>query len=235
MKDRKKLNALKCAFPKTVPILTGFLFLGASYGVYMRSLGFSFLYPTLMALTVFGGSLEFVAADLLTGAFQPLSTFAAALMIQARHLFYGVSMLDKYKNTGLKKPYLIFGLCDESFSVNYTAEAPAGVDRGWFMFFVTLLNQLYWVTGAALGGLLGEFLPFSVKGIEFVMTAMFTVIFIDQWKKETQHISSLTGLGVTLLSLALFGADRFLLPAMAGILAVLTVFRRPIERAGDAR
>lgn len=151
-----KRRALKAAFPYTLPILAGFAFLGLAYGILMHSKGFSFLWPMLMSMTIFAGSMEFVAADLLCSAFHPLYAFFLTLMVNARHLFYGISMLDKFKGTGLKKWYLIFGMCDESFSINQSVEPPEGVDRGWFMFFVTLLNQGYWVLGATLGGLLGN-------------------------------------------------------------------------------
>lgn len=230
--DWKK--ALKCAFPHTLPILAGFLFLGITYGIYMNVSGFSFWYPMLMSITIFAGSMEFVAVNLLLGAFDPLQALAMTLMINARHLFYGISMLDKYRGTGWKKWYLIFGMCDESFSVNYTAQVPEDVDRGWFMFFVTLLNQLYWVTGATLGGIFGSFLHFNTEGLDFVMTAMFVVIFLNQWLKEKNHASSLLGLGLSLLCLIAFGADNFILPAMAAILAALTLLRRPLEKGGRA-
>ena len=144
---KSKLAALKAAFPATVPILAGFLFLGMTYGIYAHTLGFNFLYPLLMSLTIFAGSMEFVTVNMLLGAFDPFSAFLMALMINARHLFYGIAMLDKFKGTGLKKIYLIYGMCDETFSVNYITDVPKGIDRGWFMFFVTLLNQLYWVAG----------------------------------------------------------------------------------------
>ena len=143
-------KALKSAFPYTVPIFAGFLFLGMTYGIYMNVSGFSFWYPMFMSLTIFAGSAEFVAVNLLLGPFRPFQALAMTLMLNARHLFYGISMLDKYRGTGLKKIYLIFGMCDESFSINCTAEIPEDVDRGLFMFFVTLLNHLYWFSGAAL-------------------------------------------------------------------------------------
>lgn len=151
-------------------------------------------------------------------------------MINARHLFYGISMLDKYRKTGWKKPYLIFGMCDESFSINYTAEIPEDIDRGWFMFFVTLLNHLYWFSGATLGGIFGSLIHFNTEGLDFVMTAMFVVIFMEQWMKEKRHESALVGLGVSLVCLILFGADHFIIPTMLAILAVLTFLRKPLER-----
>lgn len=233
-KDIKK-RALKAAFPYTVPIMTGFLFLGTAYGIYMNVLGFPAVYPIIMSLTIFAGSMEFMTANLLLGAFDPLNGLILTLMVNARHLFYGISMLDKYKNTGWKKFYLIFGMCDESFSVNLTADIPEGIDKGWFMFFVTLLNHLYWFTGAALGGLFGGLLEFNAEGLEFVMTALLVVIFLNQWMKEKQHYSSLVGVTATILCLVLFGSSDFLIPAMVLILAVLTIFRDPIERAGESQ
>lgn len=224
-----KTRALKAAFPHTIPILTGFLFLGFTYGVFMTDLGFSFVYPMVMSLTIFAGSMEFVAGNLLLGAFRPLEAFFMTLMINARHIFYGLAMLDKFKGTGRKRFYLIFGMCDESFSINCTAEPPENVDRGWFMFFVTLLNQSYWFTGATLGGIFGSLLTLDTEGLDFVMTAMFVVIFLDQWRKDKAHLPALAGLGLSLLCLLIFGANSFILPAMGAILLFLTVLRRPIE------
>ena len=153
-----------------------------------------------------------------------------ALLIQARHLFYGLSMLDKFRGTGWKKFYLIYGMCDETFSVNYTADIPEDVDRGWFMFFVTLLNQFYWVASATTGGIIGSLLKINTDGISFVMTAMFVVIFMDQWLKEDQHLSSLIGLGVSLICLLIFGADSFMIPTMITIVVLLTVLRHRLEK-----
>ncbi len=224
-------TALRAAFPHTLPILTGFLFLGMAYGILMRTKGFHPLYPTVMAMTIFGGSLEYVAVEMLCSAFAPVSTLVMALLIQARHLFYGIAMLDKYRGHGWKTPLLIFGMCDESFSINCTAEVPDNVDRGWFYLWVTVLNWSYWVLGATLGAQLGAVLPFDTEGLDFVMTAMFAVIFLDAWRKEKQHWSSLIGLGCSLGCLLLFGADSFMLPTMGCILVCLLLMRRPIEQA----
>ena len=232
MQNKRKVlkKALYAAFPNTIPILAGFLFLGMTYGIYMNVSGFSFWYPCLMSLTIFAGSVEFVAVNLLLGAFHPIQALAMTLMLNARHLFYGISMLDRFRGLGLKKIYLIFGMCDETFSINYTAEIPPDVDRGWFMFFVTLLNHLYWFAGATLGGIFGSFITFNTEGLDFVMTAMFVVIFLEQWLKEERHESSILGIGLSILSLIAFGADGFLIPAMLSILAVLILLRRPLEK-----
>lgn len=198
----------------------------------MNVSGFNFVYPMLMSMTIFAGSVEFVTVNLLLGSFDPVQAFVMALMLNARHIFYGISMLDKFKGTGLKKIYLIFGMCDETFSVNYTADILKDVDRGWFMFFVTLLNQIYWVAGATLGGIFGSFITFDTKGLEFVMTAMFVVIFLEQWLKDKNHFPALIGLGLSVLSLAVFGSSNFMLPAMFAILAALTILRKPFEKKG---
>lgn len=225
-------DAVKKAFPHTVPVLTGYLFLGMSYGIYMNLSGFSFVYPMLMAITIFGGSLEFVAVSMLTSTFAPLQTFLMALMIQARHLFYGLAMLEKYKGLGLKKLYLIFALTDETFSINCSVSVPEGIDRGKFYLAVSLLDQSYWVTGATLGGILGSLMDFNTEGIEFIMTAMFAVIFLEQWLKEKKHYTALIGVFASVFCLLVFGADSFIIPTMACILCMLAFFRKPIEKAG---
>ncbi|MEF2608884.1 MAG: AzlC family ABC transporter permease [Faecalicoccus sp.] len=229
MKTNVKMKALKCAFPHTIPIMTSFLFLGMSYGIYMHVSGFSFWYPMLMAMTIFAGSVEFVCVNFLLGAFDPLQAFIVTLILNARHIFYGISMLDRFKGMGWKKIYLIFGMCDETFSVNYTADIPQDVDPGWFMFFVTLLNQIYWVLGATLGGLFGPLITFNTEGLDFVMTAMFVVIFLEQYLKDKNHLNSYIGLGVSLLMLLFFSADNFMIPAIAGILICLSAARKRME------
>lgn len=228
-----KKKAFQAAFPYTLPICVGFLLLGMSYGFMMRSKGFSFLYPLFMSMFIFAGSMEFVTVNLLLSAFHPLSAFFLALMVNARHLFYGISMLGKYKNVGWKKFYLIYGMCDETFSVNCTAKIPEDVDEGWFMFFVTLLNQIYWVGGATLGALLGYVIHFDTTGIEFVMTALFVVMFLNQWEeKGADHKAALTGVGASLLCLLVFGGQNFILPAMA---LIIVCFLLAEKRGGDKK
>ena len=225
------LAALRAAFPCTIPVLTGYFVLGLGYGIYVQSLGLPVWLPPLMGTVVYGGSLEFVLASLLLSSFSPLSAFLMALMIQARHLFYGLTMLERYKGYGLRSFYMIYAMSDETFSITCSAEPPAGVDRGWFMFFITLLDQLYWVASAFLGAAVGSVLPFSTEGVDFVMTAMFVVIFLNQWEKEPQHYSGLIGLAVPFACLLVFGSGSFLIPSMVCILALLLVLRKPIERS----
>ena len=225
-----KRKAFQAALPYTLPIFIGFLFIGLSYGFLMASKGFSIFYPIIMSIVIFAGAMQFVAVSLLLSAFHPLYAFLMTLMVNARHLFYGISMLEKYKGTGWKKFYLIFGMCDESFSINYTAKIPAGVDKGWFMFFVTLLNHFYWFSGSTLGGIFGSLIHFNTEGLEFVMTAMFVVIFLEQWLKDKKHTSALLGLGLSLLCLIAFGAENFIIPSMLAILGVLTLLRKPMEK-----
>lgn len=223
-------KAFRAAFPYTIPIFAGFWFLSLTYGILMNTSGFFFLYPIIMSITIYAGSMEFFAVSLLLGSFDPLKALLMTLMINARHLFYGISMLDKYKGTGLKKLYLIFGMCDESFSINYTADIPKDVDSGWFMFFVTLLNHFYWVSGATIGSIFGSFLHINTKGLDFVMTAMFVVIFMEQWLKDSHRISGVLGIAVPLVCLFVFGSENFLIPSMIMLLAALTLIRGRVER-----
>lgn len=227
--------AFRAAFPSTFPILAGFLFLGIAYGIFMNVSGFGAGYSFLMSLLIFAGSMEFVAINLLLGAFHPLGALFLTLAVNARHLFYGISMLEKYKGTGLKKLYLIFGLCDETFSINYTANIPQEVNKGWYMFFVTVLNHSYWVLGATIGGLFGSLVQVNMEGLEFVMTALFVVIFIEQWMKETVHRSALLGLGLSLLCLIIFNSGSFVIPSMIIILFVLTLMRKQLEKKPGER
>ena len=225
-------KAFKAALPRTLPILVGFAFLGMSYGLLMRSKGFSFIYPMFMSMFIFAGSMEFVTANLLLADFNPIYAFLLALMVNARHLFYGISMLEKFDGTGWKKPYLIFGMCDETFSVNCTADLPPDVDKGWFMFFVTLLNQIYWVVSSTAGSLLGYVIHFNTKGIEFVMTALFVVMFLGQWEKKENRVPALVGLIGTAVCLPIFGSKYFIVPAMVLIVAAFAVGKKIEDREG---
>ena len=171
MKEKQNTSkwgaSLRAAFPYTIPIFAGYWFLGLTYGILMNVSGFSFVWPMVMAAVIYSGSVEFVAVKVLLSSFHPLQAFVMAFMIGARHLFYGITMLDRFKHKGWKKPLLIYFMSDETFSVNYTAKIPKDVDEGWFMLWITLLDFLYWLTGATLGGIFGNLITFSTKGLDF--------------------------------------------------------------------
>lgn len=213
--------------------MVGYLFLGVAFGVLLQKNGYSVFWAILMSAVIYAGSMQFLAINFLTPGVGVLSIIFMTLMVNIRHIFYGLSMLERFRGTGKKKPYLIFSLTDETFSLLCSAEPPQGVDRGLFYFFISLLDQVYWVAGSALGGLAGALLSFNTKGIDFAMTALFVVIFVNQWRESKQHLPALCGLGLTALCLLVFGADNFLLPALLLILAALLLCRRRLERGGD--
>lgn len=230
MVSKKIKAAFFAAFPNTIPILAGFLFLGIAYGIYMNQSGFKFYYPMFMSFIIFAGSVEFATVSWLLGSFDPVNIFFLTLMINARHLFYGLSMLEKYNIPGWKKLYLIYGMCDESFSINATVDVPKDIDKGLFMFFVTMLNQIYWVAGATIGGIFGSFIPFDTKGLEFVMTALFVVIFLENWLKEKDHSASVIGLFISFICLMIFKGTNFIIHSMIIILSVLTLLRGRLQK-----
>lgn len=228
----KILKSLKAAFPYTIPVLIGYLFLGTSFGVLLTSSNFPIYYAPLMSITIFGGSAQLVGVEMLKSPFNPISTIMMTMIINSRHIFYGISMLDRYKNIGIKKIYMIFGLTDETFSINSSTMPGENIDIGWFWFFITLLNHLYWILGGIIGALLGTFIKINYKGIEFVMTALFVVIFIEQWEQHTNHLPAILGLIISFLSLIIFNSENFILPALIFISISLCLFNKKIE-AGD--
>ena len=224
------ISAIRAAFPKTLPIMAGFIFLGMSYGILITSKGFSLLIPIATSLFVFAGSLEFALVGLLAGAFNPIETFLLALMINARHLFYGISMLEKYRGLGKYKLYMIFALCDETFSLNYSSEPPEGVDRGLYMLYTSILDHSYWILGATLGGIFGSVISFNIVGIDFAMTAMFVVILLEQLLKGIKNLPAvLIGVSLSVLSLLIFGPSDFIIPAMVMMLLALLSLAKPID------
>ena len=176
-------GALRAAFPATIPVMTGFLCLGTAYGLLMQSKGYGPGWSVLMSAIAFGGSMQFVAVTLLTTAFDPVQAFLLSVMVNARHMFYGLSLLDKYKGLGKVRAFLIYVLCDETFSLMSTLEPPEGVARRDFYFWISLLDYLYWITGTALGGLLRSFLTYATTGLDIALTALFVVLFIYGWNQ----------------------------------------------------
>ena len=228
VKPAARSSALRAAFPITIPVLTGYLCLGIAYGVLMRTAGYGLGWAVLLSVVCYAGSMEFVTVTLLTTAFDPIQALVMSIMVNARHCFYGLSILEKYKGTGWARPFLIFSLTDETFSLVSTLDPPAGVERGDFYFWISLLDYLYWLAGSAIGNLLGGVLPFDSTGMDFALTALFVVLFLEQWKKKENRPAGIIGLACTAASLAVFGADNLVIPAMVLMLAVLLGGRKKL-------
>jgi len=227
--NRKMTTALKAAFPWTIPVFTGFMFLGLAYGILMSSKGYGVLWTFLMSAVAFCGSMQFVAITLLTSGFNPISAFLLSIMVNARHLFYGISMLSKYKGIGKIKFFLIYVLCDETFSIVSNVEPPKSIDRKYFYFWISLLDYLYWIAGSVMGAFLGEFIKFDIKGLDFVLTALFTVIFIDKWENKKNRASAAIGVICSVICLIIFKQNNFIIPAMIAMLIVLSLLRGRLE------
>jgi 4-azaleucine resistance transporter AzlC len=229
---RAFLRAVRAAFPHTLPVLTGYLCLGTAFGVLLADKGWGLPWALLMSVTVYAGSMQFVGVSLLAGAFHPLQAALLTLMVNARHLFYALSMLPRWTDAGRAKPYLVFANTDETFSLLISAVPPPGIAPRTFELAVSLLDQLYWVTGSLLGAALGRLLPVLPEGLDFVMTALFVVIFLEQWRGGKGRVPALMGLGAAFLCRLLFGTEWFLLPTMALLTALLTLGRGRLEGGG---
>ena len=218
-------RTIRQAFLKSIPVLAGYVVLGIGFGILMRDAGYGVLWTAAMSLFIYAGSLQYVGVGLLAGGASVLTTAITSLMVNARHLFYSISMIDKYKDSGKYKPYMIFALTDETYSLLCDGMTPSGVEPNQYRFLVSLFNHSYWVAGSIIGSLLGAVLPFSTEGIEFSMTALFVAAFTEQWLTTKDHVPALTGLICTLLCLIVFGRENFLIPAMLLITLVLTLLR----------
>ena len=214
---------------QTIPVLAGYIFLGFAFGLLMRTRGFSFWIPIVMSIAIYSGALEFAAVPLLGAAFDPLGAFIIGIMLSARHLFYGIPMLKKYSATGKKKPFLIFGLTDETFSILSTVEPPEGTRPERFYLLVTLLDFSYWVIGTAIGAFAGSLITFDVTGLDFALTALFVVLFIEQLKNREGIMSGFAGLAASAAVLAIFAGSAFVLISMGVILVLLIAGRRIIS------
>lgn len=214
------------AFQNTLPIMAGYLVLGAGFGILLKTKGYGVVWAFLMSVFIYAGSMQYVAIDLLSGGATLISAALMTLMVNARHLFYGISMLDKYQDMGAAKPYLVFSLTDETYSLVCTGKVPAGADKRSYFLWVSLLDQSYWVIGSVAGSLIGSLITFNTTGIDFSMTALFVVVFVEQWRETKDHTGALVGVLASLLCLLIFGAESFLIPSMIAITVILTVLRR---------
>ncbi len=222
-------EAIKAAAAYALPVSLGMFSIGISYGFMMTAKGFSFWYPFLMAALIFAGSMEFITVGLLQGPFDPVNAFILAVLVNSRHLFYAISMLGKYSHMGWKKPLLIFAMCDEAFAINSVVKVPYGIDKGAFMLAVTGLIYVSWVSGSLVGGLVGEFIPIDSKGIEFVMTALFIIMFLDVWKNPKSRDAGMVGVVSSLLALLTVGPVYFILLSMALMLGWFLLYKRRKE------
>lgn len=219
-------SAVRAAFLDTVPVMTGYVFLGFGFGILMHQNGYGILWAAAMSLLIYAGSMQYVAVSLLaSGAGLPTAAMTA-FVVNARHLFYGISMVDAYKGAGKKKPYMIFALTDETYSLVSKNQIPQGISRHGYCFLVSLLDQSYWVAGTVLGSLAGSLIPINYEGIDFVLTALFVTIFVEQWLSVKDHRPAVIGAASTALCLWIFGQDVFLIPSMALIAILLTQMRK---------
>jgi len=229
---RKK--TVQKAFRDSLPVMAGYLFLGMGFGILLQDKGYSFWWAVVMSVTIYAGSMQFLAVDLLSGGANLITTALMTIMINGRHLFYGLSMLEKYSNVGRAKPYLIFALTDETFSIACQDDAAKGVSRNLYFLLLSLFNQIYWVAGSAFGAFLGHKLIFDSTGIDFSMTALFTVLFLEQWLGTKQRLPAVIGVVISVICLLVFGPSDFVIPAMIGISIALWAVRGILRTGGEA-
>ena len=218
-------SLVKKSFLSTLPVMAGYLFLGTGFGMLLHAKGYGILWAAAMSVFIYAGSMQYLAVDLLSGGAGLVTAAVTTLMVNARHLFYGISMIDKYGDSGWHKPYLIFALTDETYSLNCGGAPEEVSDSKTYFFLVSLFNQCYWVAGSILGVLVGSILPVSTEGIDFALTALFVTVFVEQWKSTGDHIPALIGILSSLFCLLLFGAGNFLIPAMVLITIALTLYQ----------
>ncbi len=213
--------AYKAAFPHTIPVMTGYLFIGIAFGVMFANKGYNFAWAGLMSLLVYAGSGQYLAVNFFEPSVSLFQVVFLSFMVNVRHIFYGLSLLDKFKVSGKKKPYMIFSLTDETYSLYFLTKTPPDVDEGKFLFALSTLNQSYWIIGSMIGALAGSLIPFNSKGIDFAMTALFIVIFVEQWLEKKNRFPAVVGVLASLVCLLVFGKDSFILPSMIIIMIVL--------------
>ncbi len=226
-------KAFRKAFPYTIPVLTGYLFIGTAFGVMYAEKGYSFLWAILMSVLVYAGSGQYLAVNFFVPGFSFIQVIFLTFMVNVRHIFYGVSLLDKFNKIGLKRWYMIFALTDETYSLLCTTNVPENVEEDKFLFAISVMNHSYWVLGSAIGAVAGTILPIDSEGIEFAMTALFIVIFIEQWMERKNRIPELIGVAVAVIALLIFGANSFVLPAMLAIIALLFVGRKKLDKGDE--
>ena len=217
---------VKSAFVATIPVLTGYIVLGFGFGLILKSEGYGVFLAFVMSFLIYAGSMQYVAVSLITGGASLITAALTTLMVNARHIFYGVSMLDKYKGIGKRKPYLIFSLTDETYSLvcSDNSEIDEAQRKNYYL-FVSILNHSYWVMGTLLGALVGALVKFNTEGIDFALTALFVTVFLEQWLTVKKYIPAIIGVAVSVLCLIIFGSNNFLIPAMLVIALILCLYK----------
>lgn len=223
-------KAIKEAFPVTIPVMLGYISVGIAFGLLFEKSGYNFLWAILMSITVYAGAMQFIAINLLTSGLGLIQIALMTLFVNIRHVFYGLSFIDKFKGMGKKKSYMIFSLTDETYSLLCSSKVPEGIDSNLFFFCIALLNQIYWIIGTLIGSIAGSLITFNTKGIDFAMIALFVVIFIEQWFSYKTHIPAIIGIVCTIISLLIFGANNLILPSMMLITLALIIFQKQIDR-----
>lgn len=226
-------SVIKRAFYKSLPVLAGYIILGIGFGILLQSAGYGVFWAFAMSCLIYAGSMQYVGVGLIAGGASVITTVITTIMVNARHLFYSISMIERYNNTGKYKPYLIFALTDETYTLLCDGQVPDEESGNLYRFLVSFFNQCYWIGGSVIGSLLGSVLSFSANGIEFSMTALFIASFTEQWISGKNHIPALVGLVCSLLCLLVFGPEDFLIPAMLLITVVLTAAQRRITSSEE--
>lgn len=222
-------KAIKAAFPVTIPVMLGYISVGIAFGLLFEKSGYGLFWAMLMSVAVYAGSMQFIAINLLVSGAGLVEVLLMTLFVNIRHVFYGLSFLDKFKDMGKKKTYMIFSLTDETYSLLCSSKAPKDVNENLFLFIISFLNQIYWIIGTIIGSVAGSLITFNTKGIDFAMTALFVVIFIEQWYSYKTHVPVIIGALSTIASLLIFGTNNLILPAMMLIVMSLTLFRKQID------
>lgn len=211
-------RVVKEAFLSSIPVMMGYIVLGIAFGMLLESKGYGVIYALLMSVFIYAGSMQFVAINLLTSGASLISAAIMTLLINARHMVYGLSMIKKFEGMGKLKSYMIFSLTDETYSLLVGSQVPDGCDQKYYLFLISFFDQCYWVIGSLIGSLLSSFLTINTTGLDFAMTALFVVIVVEQFLTSDKHFYSYLGFGVSLICLVLFGSEAFIIPSMIGIL-----------------
>lgn len=223
---KEDIKEISYAFKLSIPVMLGYIFLGMAFGLVLHHAGYGPIWAFITSGFIYAGSMQFVLVTLLTGSVSVLYAALMTLFVNGRHIFYGLSFIEKFRSMGKAYPYMIFSLTDETYSILCDLKVPTGMDENKVSIFVSLFDHCYWILGSVLGSFTGKLLVFDTTGIDFSMTALFVVIVINQWMEHKDHRPAIIGLCAGVISLAIFGVDKFLLPALCASVAILLGVRK---------